>query len=77
VLSKSSNPVDSDLNFSWRALTRTTPTSASEKPLGASASTSSVSFTFAPWVRYDSITIAFRIASKDFTGRTMSISTEP
>jgi hypothetical protein len=47
----SSKPVDSALNLSWRALSRTTPTSLSANPSDASASISSVSFTFAPCVR--------------------------
>ena len=48
---QSSNPVDSALNLSWRALSRTTPASESEKPFGASALTSCVSVTLAPGAR--------------------------
>ena len=47
----SSKPVDSALNLSCLALSRTTLTSLSAKPSGASAAISSVSFSFAPWVR--------------------------
>ena len=74
---QSSKPVASALNFSCFALSRTMPTSASSKPDGASATTSSVTFTFTSGVRCNSKITEFRIASNDFTGLTMSISTEP
>jgi hypothetical protein len=38
---------------------------------------SRVSFTLVPWVRCNSITTAFSMASNDFTGLAGSISTEP
>jgi len=46
-----SKPVDSALNLSWRALSRTTPISASEKPEGVSASISRVIFTLVVGLR--------------------------
>jgi nucleotide-binding universal stress UspA family protein len=46
-------------------LARTTPTSASENPFGASADISSVSVTFAPWVRCNSITTAFMVSVEE------------
>jgi hypothetical protein len=47
------------------------------KQVYATATTSSVTFTLAPGVRCNSKITEFGIASKDFTGLAMSISTEP
>jgi hypothetical protein len=65
------------LEFQLPCIVTNEPISLFANPSGASASISSVNFTFAPWVRCSSITTAFRMASKDFTGLSKSISTEP
>jgi hypothetical protein len=57
----SANPVDPGVNFNCFVLSRTTPTSVSLKPDGASASISSVSLIFAPGLRCNSITTELSI----------------